>query len=194
MKKIGKISKLVCLGLAIALALTTLTPAAGIEAQAAKKVTTNYNYKKAPAVKTGTTTVTARLYKSANYKKKNLAAVGFVKFTVPKTATYKFTFSKVAIKGNSSSYANGAITFYTGTGGASSIYPTKYLKVKTEGGSTGTLWLCSSYLGGAAPKKPKTGSFLTKRTATVKLKKGQVVYISFNNNKTNTYSLNIKKK
>ena len=185
-----KSTLLVCLGLVMALVLTVLTPVTGMEAQAARKVTTNYNYKKAPAVKTGTTTVTARPFKSANYKKKNLAAVGFVKFKAPKAGTYQFTVSKVAIKGDATSYANGAVTFMTGTG--SSIYPAKYLKVKTQGGKTSTLYICSRTY--SRSQKTTIGTFLTSRTATVKLSKGQVVYLDFNNGKTNTYSLKIKKK
>lgn len=189
-----KSTMLVCLGLVMALVLTTLVPTTSMEVQAAKNVTTNYNYKKAPAVKVGTTTVTAKPYKSANYKKKNVTAVGFVKFTVPKAGTYQFTVSKVAIKGDSTSYANGAVTFYTGVGSSSSVYPKSYLKVKTQGGKTSTLWVCSSTSSYYTPSKVTAATFLTSRTATVKLKKGQVVYIDFNNGKTNTYSLTIKKK
>lgn len=185
-----KSTMLVCLSLVIALVLTTLAPAASMEVQAAKKVTTNYNYKKAPAVKTGTTIVTARPYKAANYKKKNLAAVGFIKFKAPKAGTYQFTISKVAAKGNSTAYANGAVTFMTGKG--SSIYPAKYVQVKTKGGKTTTLYVCSKQY--TTSQKTTTSTFLTSRTATVKLSKGQEIYLDFNNSVTNTCTLKIKKK
>ncbi|MBD5544942.1 MAG: hypothetical protein HDR01_12090 [Lachnospiraceae bacterium] len=188
----SKSKLLVCLGLVMALVLTTVAPATSMEVQAAKKATTNYNYRKAPAVKTGTTTITARPFKASNSKKKNLAIVGFVKFTAPKTATYQFTVSKVAIKGKPGTYANGCVTFYTGMGSSSSRYPKSYLKVKTQGGKTDTLYVCSS--SEYKPAKITANTFITSRTATVKLKKGQVVYLDFNNGKTNTYSLTIKKK
>lgn len=185
-----KSTLLVCLSLVMALVLTILAPTASMEVQAARKVTTNYNYKKAPAVKTGTTIVTARPYKAANYKKKNLAAVGFVKFKAPKAGTYQFTISKIAEKGKPANYATGAVIFMTGEG--SYIYPSKYIKVKTNGGKTTTLYLHSRDY--AKNQKITTSTFLTSRTATVKLSKGQVVYLDFNNNKTNTCTLKIKKK
>ncbi|MBD5156333.1 MAG: hypothetical protein HDT13_01650 [Butyrivibrio sp.] len=186
-----KSTLLVCLGLVMALVLTTLVPTTSMEVQAAKKVTTNYNWRKAPTVKVGTTTVTARPVKSSNYKKKNLASVGFIKFTAPKAGTYQFTISNLVKKGDAQRYTNGAVTFWTGNGSANSIWPDKYLKVKTQGGKSHTLWLCSKrYSSG----KVTAATFLTSRTATVKLSKGQVVYMDFNNSYTNTCTLKIKKK
>lgn len=184
MKTIKKSTKLLCLSLVMALVLSVFAPTTAIEAQAAKKVTTNYNIKKAPSVKVGTTTVTSKPYKYANYKK-NLSSVGYVKFKVPKTATYQFTISNVAKKGDSKSYANGAVSFRTSTGTS--------LKVKTEGGKAYTLWVRSA-ANYTQNGKVTTSAFIPKRTATIKLKKGQIIYINFNNISTNTYSLKIKKK
>lgn len=194
MKAIKKSTKLVCLGLVVALALSVFTPSAAIEAQAAKKVTANYNYKKAPAIKTGTTTVTAKKYNGSNNKSKTKTAIPWVKFTAPKAGTYQFTISDLTVKGKSNTTVVSAVGMWTGVNTWSgSTYPQSYLKVKTKGGKTSTLWLCSknAYLSSG---KVSTATSLPSRTATVKLKKGQVVYISFNQSYNVTYKVKVKKK
>lgn len=194
MKAIKKSTKLVCLGLVVALALSVFTPSAAIEAQAAKKVTTNYNYKKAPAIKVGTTTVTARPYKGSNNKTKTKTAVSWAKFTAPKAGTYQITFSNYSKKGNSNAIFFGCVTMMTGKSTyAGAKYPQSYLKVKTKGGKTNTIYLCSS---ASYTDYGSTSQYtsLPSRTATVKLKKGQVVYFDFNNSSTATCKVKIKKK
>lgn len=189
-----KSTLLVCMGLVMALVLTAFVPAASMEVQAARKVTSNYNYKKAPAAKTGTTVVTARPYKSSNNKKKNMTAVSWVKFTAPKDGTYQFTFSNYVVKNSKDAILFGNITMFTGVNRyADSTYPDSYLKVKTNGGKSYTLYMCSP----SAYRKPaKVSQYdsLSSRTATVKLKKGQIVFMDFNNGKTATCTLKIKKK
>lgn len=189
-----KSTLLVCLGMVMTLAFATLAPMTSMEAQAAKTVTSNYTYTKAPAVKTGTTTVIAKPYKGSNNSTKTKTAVSWVKFTAPKAGTYQFTISNYGVKGDSSAILHGAVTMMTGKSTYSGAkYPKSYLKVKTQGGKVYTLWLCSA----SAYRnygKITTGTSLTSRTATVKLKKGQVVYLDFNNSKTVSCKLNIKRK
>lgn len=185
---------LVCMGLVMALVLTTFAPATSMEVQAVRKVTSNYKYKKSPAVKTGTTIVTARPYKDSNNKKKNMTAVSWVKFTAPKAGTYQFTFSDYVVKANKNEKFYGCITMYTGISSyADSPYPQTYLKVKTNGGKTNTLWMCSpsAYI---KPVKVDVYDSLPSRTATVKLKKGQIVFMDFNNGSTINCKVKIKKK
>ncbi len=189
-----KSTLLVCLGLVMALVLTTLVPITSIEVQAVRKVTSSYKYKKAPAAKTGTTIVTAKPYKGSNNNKKAMTAVSWVKFTVPKTGTYQFTFSDYVVKDKKDDIMFGVINMYTGISRwADSGYPQDYLKVKTNGGKSYSLYMCSP---SAYVKPAKVGKYdsLSSRTATVKLKKGQIVFISFNNSNTITCKMKIKKK
>ncbi len=189
-----KSALLVCMGLVMALVLTVFAPAAGMEVQAVRKVTSNYKYRKAPAAKTGTTIVTARPYKESNNRKKAMTAVSWVKFTAPKAGTYQFTFSDYVVKANKNEKFYGAITMHTGISSyADSSYPQTYLKVKTNGGKTYTLYMCSpsAYI---KPAKADTYDSLSTRTATVKLKKGQIVFMDFNNGSTITCKVKIKKK
>ncbi len=193
MKK-RKSALLVCMGLVMALALTVFAPAAGMEVQAVRKITSNYKYRKAPAAKTGTTIVTARPYKSSNNSKKAMSAVSWVKFTAPKAGTYQFTFSDYMVKNKKDDILFGAISMYTGISRyADAAYPDNHLKVKTQGGKTYSLDMCSaaSY---RKYGKITTATSLPSRTATVKLKKGQIVFMNFNNSKTATCKVKIKKK
>lgn len=189
-----KSTLLVCLGLVMVLVLTTFVPTASMEVQAVRKVTSNYKYKKAPAAKTGTTIVTAKPYKRSNNNKKNMTAVSWVKFTAPKAGTYQFTFSDYVVKANQNDKFYGAITMHTGINTyADSSYPQNYLSVKTNGGKTYTLYMCSpsAY---EKPAKVDKYDYLSSRTATVKLKKGQIVFMDFNNSNTITCKVKIKKK
>ena len=194
MKTIKKSTKLLCLSLVVALVLSVFAPTAAIEAQAVRKVTANYNYKKAPAIKVGTTAVTAKPYKSSNLKTKTKTAVSWVKFTAPKAGTYQFTISNYAKKGNSNAVIYGCVTMMTGKNTyAGARYPKSYLSVKTKGGKVNTLYLRSaaSYTSSGSVSKY---TYLPSRTATVKLKKGQVVYLDFNNSSTITCNVKVKKK
>lgn len=186
-----KTTKMICLSLVMALVFSVLTPAAVMETQAARKVTANYNYKKAPAVKVGTTVVTAKPYNAKNNSTKNKTSVPWVKFTATKTGTYQITFSNYVCKQKPDNILFSAVNAMTGK--SEGKYPGSYFKVKTQGGKTSTLWMCapSSY---SKTGSVTTGTSLPTRTATVKLKKGQVVYFSFNNGKTATCTVKIKKK
>lgn len=213
-----KSTLLVCLGLVMALVLTTLVPNTSMEVQAAKKkkVTTNYNWRKAPTVKVGTTKVTAKRVKNNYGKEKNIMLPGFIKFKAPEAGTYQFTISnlarkdkgywkeicpdcellKIPQKEDPLTYTAGEVVFWTGDGSANSIWPDKELEVKTKGGKSSMLCLASErhpYPEHEEEDK-MIDTYLTSRTATVKLSKGQVVYMGFRNVSLNTCTLKIKKK
>lgn len=215
-----KSTLLVCLGLVMALVLTTLVPNTSMEVQAAKKkkVTTNYNWRKAPTVKIGTTKVTAKRIKNNYGKEKNIMLPGFIKFKAPEEGTYQFTISNLASKNkgkgyywvicpecerlkipqkeNPLTYAEEEVVFWTGDGSANSIWPDKELEVKTKGGKSSMLCLATERH--PYPEHEEEDKmidiYLTSRTATVKLSKGQVVYMGFRNIGVNTCTLKIKKK
>lgn len=182
MKKNNFIKRaLVALTLAVAVAV--MVPAAGsVEAQAAaKKITGNKNWKKAPSVKVGTTTVTSKKAKTNTAK--------WVKFTATKKGTYKFTVSSF----NPADQINcGTFTFYTN--------PAKYetlRNLKTEGGRTDRFYIASKkfmqhYKPGKTAKKDR---YRSSRTVTINMTKGQTVYMRLYYTTANkyTYSLKIKK-
>lgn len=181
MKKNNFIKKAL-VALTFAVAVAVMVPAAGsVEAQAAKKVTANAQYQKAPTVKTGTTTVTS--------KKNKVSTAKWVKFKAPKTGTYKFTVSnfKPADETNC-----GHFNFYTN--------PASYDRLenlKTEGGRNDNFSIASKkfmayYKPGDTKKKDR---YRTSRSVTINMTKGQVVYMRlyYTTGDKYTYSLNIKK-
>lgn len=176
--------------LTFALAVAVMIPAAGsVEAQAAKKVTTQKNYKKAKAVKTGTTVVTVKKRSRKNYYQDN-----YVKFKAPKTGTYVFTVSSFKENGKKSDFSGcGGLTISK----LSNNYPMA-LDVKTQGGKTRYLNVGTKQMYQFSVKngEKKVDQYLTKRTATLKLKKGETVYLDmfFTTSKMYTYQLNIKRK
>lgn len=187
MKK-ENIFRRIALALSFALALTLLTPAVAptTVSAATRKVTGNTNYKKAPAVKVGTTKVTC--------KKQNT----YVKFTAPKAATYQISIYNITSLNKPSSYQDyGHANFYIRQKSSSSSTPSR-MKVKTQGGKTDWLRMASpacydSFYKGS---KVTVDSSLKKRTVTLKMKKGQVIYVN-NGHYTagkSTYYLQIKKK
>ena len=138
--------------------------------------------------------VTARAYKSSNNSKKAVSAVSWVKFTAPKTGTYQFTFSDYAVKANKNEKFYGSIAMHTGINKyKNSSYPQEYLRIKTKGGRAYILCMCSPSAYNK-PAKVHISDYLSSRTATVKLKKGQIVFINFNNSKAVTCKVKIKKK
>ena len=178
-----KISKKI-LALVLAAAICAVTVFSGvntIDAQAAtKKVTTSGKFKsavpkKAPTVKKGTTVVTLK------------KAAGFVKFKAPSTKSYKFTFSKL-------SGPNGFTSSFTSFLGANENGKLTFVPVKTYGGKNTALFLSSKKVSTQLTNAKKKDYFLTSRTATVKLKKGQTVYIytEATGGKKTTYTLKIK--
>ena len=116
--------------------------------------------KKSATVKKGTTTLT--------YKK----GEGYIKFVAPKTKKYTFTFSDYKLKGTTCGHI--------GIMMKDKDFPTSvtFTEASTKGGKSDTLWMCS-----AGFPETKTGKtvdrYLHKRLATIKLKKGEVIYFYF---------------
>lgn len=168
--------------LTFAVAVAVMIPAAGsVEAQAARKATGNAKYQKAPTVKTGTTIVTSKKAKTSTAK--------WVKFKAPKTGTYKFTVSDFS----PADVINcGHFVFYTN--------PASYdrlTNLKTEGGRNDSFSIASkrfmnNYRPGTVKKKDR---YRTSRSATIKMTKGQVVYMRlfYTTGDKYTYKLKIKK-
>ena len=150
----------------------------------AKTVTTQVSLGKAKKVKKGTTTIKVP-HKGTK--------PGSVKFVVPKNGTYKFTVSNVTtdhISANNKRLINGYFQI-----GYKDRYGLGIYNVKTQGGRTYSPSICSqdSWVVEGCPKSLYSNQ--PKRTATVKLKKGQTVYIQFWFAEYNgTCKLNIKKK
>lgn len=161
----GTLKKVTAGFCAATLAVTVFAPLGQPLQAQAKSVTTKASTRAtAKTVKKGTTTVKVKKYGS------------YTKFKAPKTKTYKFTFSSVkALKKGKTSIFNGHVTFYKGS-------PTSYknLQVKTAGGKTYTLYLCTkAYRNVNTRYGSSTVSAYTplpKRTAKVKLTKGTTVY------------------
>ncbi|SNU05036.1 hypothetical protein SAMN06297422_102149 [Lachnospiraceae bacterium] len=149
-----------------------------------KKVTTSVlekKFNKAPAVKKGTTKVTMKKQHS------------YVKFTAPATKTYKITFSNVYDPADSSKKINGYFTVRKLNYG-------KYVwaeKVKTYGGKTTSIQVANSaFLANWTAYGDKVNHYKTSRTATIKLKKGETIwmegYFAGISTKKSAYTLKIK--
>ena len=132
--------------------------------------------KKAVTAKKGTQTV------------KLLGSGGFLKFKAPKTKTY--TFTGYGVKKPSGEYSSYGY-FYLMTVSGSGSY--KYLKinnVKTKGGKNTALYINSNKNSTSGKKATRS---LKSRSGSIKLKKGQTVYIySWFTSKKTSYKLKIK--
>lgn len=191
MKKTNFVRKAL-IGAAFALAAALLVPAAGsTEVQAApKKVTAKSTWKKAPAVKANKT------YKVTS--KAESLEDAFVKFKAPKKGTYVITVSNYTVKGSIKAKIGGFMV-YKKMG--SRVNPQSF-KVKTEGGKSIGMNLCtkeytqSSVLQKENMKQKLVKRHLTKRTATVTLKKNQTIWINFlaATHNGSSFTLKIKKK
>ena len=165
----------------ILLAVLFLAVAAPSTEAAVKKVktqafSTQYTKalaRKASTVKTGTNTL-------------QIAKSGYVKFVVPKTKKYTFTYTGMSI-------VNG----FTSNGFSYICLPEKgynktYLesqKFTTTGGKTSTAWYgVKKY----ASKERTATATLATRTAKLRLKKGTTVYIYFSVGGSATAKLNLK--
>ena len=128
---------------------------------------------KAATVKKGTTKLT---FKGGD---------GYVKFIAPRKKTYSFTFSK--LKSKTTRFTSIAIQLKDK---ASPSYAW-LVKAKTYGGKTDFLHMGTN--GDSSKSGDKVGWYLPKRTAKIKLKKGDVLYLQVRNapEKT-TCTLNIK--
>lgn len=77
-----KMKKFICALLVALTAMTMLSEPFQVPVQAAKAVTANKNYKKAPNIK-----------KKGTYNVNSKSKETYIRFTAPKTANYTFTFS-----------------------------------------------------------------------------------------------------
>ena len=165
------------------------TQSAALETQAATKAVKSCKFttatktlkKKALTVKKGTT------------KFKLKGESGVLKFKATKTKKYSFKFSGMTHKTQDDYGFCAYVTFLTPDKNSPKYSFDLDKKLATKGGKTETLWLASkSYKhtisGTKAVDKP-----IKTRTGTVKLKKGQVVYMYFSGGyKGVTASLKIK--
>lgn len=154
-----------------------------MEASAAAKATAAADWKKAKAVKAGTTVVTI------GDATKTKANNGYVKFKAPATKTYKFTLSNIRRYGKKST--NDVITTYAGFRTATQYGGYNTLKFKQNKKDTYSLYLCSVKSRNIALKygnKTVTAyTPLPSRTVSFKLKKGETIYIGLSN--INRYKL-----
>ena len=170
MKSKKGIKKLL-MALALVLCVAAFVPAtAGVQAEAkTKKVTANKNYKKAPALKLGIT------YK-VNSRNNML-----VKFTAPKTGTYKVTISNIAtspkVKGRADHNLGNLYIRKPSSYGSYLMSQT----VKTQGGKYRCLFTATkdSYNDFYKGRKVKTGTYLASRYGKIKLKKGETIYMDY---------------
>ncbi len=171
------IKKIVSLLLVLAIA-ATFAFANISEVEAATRVTTQkvstkitYNFKgtkfrKAPAVKKGTTIVTLAGRKGAE---------GLVKFKAPKTKVYKITISNcVGTKGDD---INGHFYIYRENKGM-----LDFMTLNTQGGRNNKFQVANKkflkiFYKYSNHDKPRD-EYRTSRTVTVKLNKNQVIYIN----------------
>ena len=124
--------------------------------------------KKAPKIKKGTTIVKAD-------KKKTC----YVKFTAPKTKTYKFTFKPVFTKAQEEDYMLG---YFQICKVKYDVFSTQTLK--TKGGKIHTLNIGNkNYVNAYDKPDNKAEEFHLSRSTKLKLKKGETIYISSRFNK-----------
>ena len=176
--------------LTFAVAVAVMVPAAGsVEAQAATKKTANKNWKKAPSIK---------LNKTYKVTSKTKGGDTYVKFKATKTANYVFTiYDMKAYKPVAGCDGCHIGRFYIRKPNSRGFL--EYQLVKTQGGKTKTLHMATPKMYKQSPDpKNQKGSFLQKRTATLKIKAGETIYIHMSNftcpNKKCTYMLKVKKK
>ena len=169
MKK-RKFTKVFALLLAMVMVL-----ALPVEASAAAKVTAVTKETKAKAVKKGKTVVT--LPKAT----KKSSTYSYVKFKAPATKTYKITLGNLRKRGRSS--ASDILATH------SSLYKNGYygldrVTIKLNKKKTDVMYICSAYswsISKSYTKKITANTFLPSRTASVKLKKGETLYIGMGN-------------
>ena len=130
----------------------------------------------------------ATTVKIGSYRLTFQKSEGYLKFKAPKEGKYSFTFSN--IKKNSFGASSYVALMKVSPYSSKSI---TYTNASTFGGKTDTLWL--SVNGASFPSYKKICRPIAKRTATLKLKKNEVLYLYFyaSSGKT-TGNLVIKKK
>ena len=181
----GSFKKLiVCVIMAVSMFSLSAPPA-----MAAAKVTASSNkIGKAKKVKIGTTYVTVK--KSSAYDSKDR----YLKFAAPKSGRYKITFSNIkSVPGKKKDFNCGSIAI------SKILYKTSKepssVKIKTKGGSTYFLYVCSKFMNSLnKDKKIDKYSYLPSRTASISLKKGETIWIQMSFvEKTTACKLVIKK-
>ena len=128
--------------------------------------------KKAVTVKKGTTKLRVK------------AGGGYVMFKAPKTKTYYLTFSNVKSK-------NGVGSMFVFIQKPSSGKYIFSADVKTKGGKTHVLWLADKKNVNKSAKDAKDWC-LASRTATIKLKKGQMLFMNVYDSNSVNLTLKIK--
>lgn len=182
-KKHLSFTKLFSFLLSVFLAASIVFTANPTPVQAAKTVSAKANWKKAPAVKRGTTCVVSRKNNS------------YIKFKAPAKKTYTITISNVStLKKQNPDIALG--NFYV-MKKISSPYSTYLIsqKVKTNGGKGNTLFMATNYSYENFHKYSKVNStsYLARRYAKIKLKKGESLYFKyFHTDGSSRYTINIK--
>ena len=137
------------------------------EKEVKTKVTDSYSdkniIKKAPKIKKGTTTIKAE-------KKKTC----YVKFTAPKTKTYKFTFTPEFTEKQNENFMLGYFQICRIKYGKLSTQ-----KLKTKGGKYIALNVGNQkYIDALETQKNKAKAYMTSRSTSLKLKKGETIIIS----------------
>lgn len=156
-----------------------------VQAQAATKTVKNIKY---------STELTSKIKKYATVVKKGTTTLkvtnsGFLKFKVPATKTYTFTFSKQTEPDGQ--YNNGyAYIKRIRTNSYNGKQYLDSLKFKTQGGKTSSAYFNSKASG--TTSSVTTGSFIPKRSCKVKLKKGETVYLYLYFAHKGSIRLNIK--
>ena len=134
------------------------------------KYTTSVKNVKAKTVTTGTYTV-------------KVTGSEYLKFTPSATRTYEFTFSTVKTK---FSYALGSVVFQKADG-----KELKNISVKTDGGKTDMLNIATR--NDAVDEDEPAELYLKKRSAKMKITKGEPLYIYFNFVGADSVNMKIKK-
>jgi len=100
----------------------------------------------------------------------------FIVFTAPASGTYKINFSNVKVLSASNQIANGFIGFWGVDGYGYFVRK----DAATKGGKSSSMYVCTNYsysLGGHPTIETYTN--LPSRTATIRLKKGERLYMNF---------------
>lgn len=179
-----RIKKLLCAVAFMLAACILVAEPSQLTAQAATGTTANANWKKAPGLKkTGAYTVTARTDDT------------YIRFTAPTSGLYKFTASNMRTYKKTSKASLGYAAMLVYRPKSATSLGRQYFT--TAGGRTNTLFLATS---GAyeKPKKVKTTDFLLSRSFSMRLKKGQSVYIRskyipFSGSKASQYNFSVVK-
>ncbi len=182
MKKTKRVFLSFLMMLAMGIAVIGFRP---VKAQAATKSVKNIPYdtvltnrisKYATVVKKGTTTL--KLKANGN---------GYLRFKVPASKTYTFTFYDQT--GDKLGFNNGYAYFLTPVKNRSDKIDLDKLQFSTYGGKTTTAWYHSKKY---ADTKKTTSAFLAKRICKMKLKKGQTIYIFLHVAEKGSLKLKIK--